>query len=141
MDPRAQQILLLGRKLTALFAAELEALRARRPGELSANADERAKLALLFQREAAALKADAAALKALPASQRAELAKTVGDFQATLKAHAAALDRVRRVSEGLIKAVAEEVAANRLPPAGYGGAAGRPRAKPAAASIAVNAVA
>jgi hypothetical protein len=58
----------------------------------------------------------------------------------TLNKHARLLSRLRRVSEGLIKTIADEVAAKRAPALGYGPSATYTAArKPApAAAIVVN---
>ena len=83
-----------------------------------------------------------AALQAAPAEARARLTAATNRFQDVLTLHGRVLMRIRNASEGIIKAVAEEVEKRRSRARPYSPAHGaRPNApRPASSSLLYNAV-
>lgn len=117
---RVRQLIDLTQRLTARLAAELGAFEARRPQELLVGMAETQELANLYRRESAQLKADPSALRAAPESDRTLLRRATETFETILARHGHAVEAARIVSEGLVRAIAGEVAQVRGSPVGYG---------------------
>ncbi len=139
MNARLETLLGLTRRLTALVEAEIGLIEARRIGGIAAHEDERAKLTGLYAREMQALKADAPRLKATldPAEIEAVKAET-RRFDAALDRHRRLVERMRRVTEGIVKAVADEAMRAQAPRKGYG-PSGAVAPAPRSATLAINA--
>ena len=133
---RVQQLTALTERLTGRLAEESAAFEARRPQDATASLEETARLANLYRHESARIKADPGLIAAAPAAQRARLAEATRAFEAALSRHARALEAAKTITEGIVQAVAREVAAARASGAGYG-ASGRTVAGDAAA-VALN---
>lgn len=119
-DDRCEQLLALTERLTDAIAAETRAFEARRPHEAAAGQAAAAKLAAAYRLESARVKADPSLLSgAAPARREALKAATIA-FEAALARHGRALAAAKEITEGLVKAIAAEVAATRAPAAGYG---------------------
>src|SRR5262249_7403166 len=99
-------------RLTMLVGRELAILKGARPAALNANDDERATLLALYTKLCAGFKRETAALSA---DTRKRLTSATEALRAALKEESRWLARFRHVSEGLIKAVADEVAARQAP--------------------------
>ena len=84
-------------------------------------------LANAYRRESAQVKANPAVLGAAPVSERKALIKATQAFEAVLSRHSRAIEAARIISEGLVKTIAAEVAAQRGSPSAYG-ASGRANA-------------
>jgi hypothetical protein len=118
-DDRVQQLLVLTDRLTDLLAAETRAFEARRPQDAAATSEETQRLANLYRHEAARIRAEPALIaSARPESRRALIASTRG-FEAVVARHGRALQAAKMITEGLVQAIAAEVAASRAP-AAYG---------------------
>jgi hypothetical protein len=116
---RARRLIQLTEQLTARLEAETAAFESRRPQEIAAGMAETQELANAYRRESAQLKADPSQLKAAPAAERQALMRATQAFEAVLAVHSRAVEAARVISEGLVKAIAAEVAAARAPGAGY----------------------
>jgi ABC-type transporter Mla subunit MlaD len=129
LDPadHVEQLVRLTERLTALLAEQAQLFEARRPQDAAAATAQSADLATLYRRESARIKANPAMLASAPPGQRKRLLEATRAFEATLKRHGRAVHACKTVTEGLVRAVADEVARRRAPPAGYG-----PRARPTA---------
>jgi hypothetical protein len=117
---RVEQLILLTERLTALIAEQLRAFEARRPHEASGNAEETARLANLYRHESLKLKADAAWLEEAPAELKDRLVAATRSFDAVLARHGRAVEAAKTITEGLIRAIAEEVHKQRHAVTGYG---------------------
>ena len=117
---RMEQLILLTERLTGLIAEQLRAFEARRPQDAAANAEETARLANLYRHESLRLKADPAALEGAPAELKARLVSATRAFDAVLARHGRAVEAAKTITEGLIRAIAEEVHRQRHAVAGYG---------------------
>jgi hypothetical protein len=126
VDPsdHADQLIALTERLGALLAEQTRLFEARRPHEAAAITARSADLAALYRRETARVRANPLILAGAPRAKRQKLTEATRAFEATLKRHGSAVHACKTVTEGLVRAVAEEVARRRAPPAGYG-----PRAK------------
>ena len=127
VDDRCDQLLALTERLTASIAAETRAFEAQRPHEAAAGQALAAELAAAYRLESARVKADPALLAGASPERRRRLTAATVAFEAALARHARALKAAMVVTDGLVRALAAEVASTRAPAAGYG-AQGRSRA-------------
>lgn len=111
-------------RLTARLEAETDAFASRRPQDVTASLAETQELANLYRRESAQLKSNPGLLSAAPVSERMGLIKATETFEAVLAIHARTVEAARTISEGLVRAIAQEVAGARAMGIGYG-ASGR----------------
>ncbi|WP_269516280.1 flagellar basal-body protein FlbY [Brevundimonas subvibrioides] len=111
-------------RLTARLEAETDAFASRRPQDVTTSLAETQELANLYRRESAQLKSNPGLLSAAPVSERMSLIKATETFEAVLAIHARTVEAARTISEGLVRAIAQEVAGARAMGTGYG-ASGR----------------
>lgn len=133
---RVEQLIALTDRLTALISEQLRAFEAHRPHEAAANAEETARLANLYRHESLKVKQDPALLAGAPIEQRERLIAATRAFDAVLARHGRAVEAAKTITEGLVRAIAEEVSVQRHSVAGYG-AKGLKAPKPATA-VALN---
>ena len=121
-DPadRVEQLIALTERLTGLLADETKAYEAHRPHEAAASAAETVRLANVYRHESLRVKKDPSMVAGAPEPLRRRLAEATRTFEATLARHAGAVQAALTVTEGIVRAVAEEVAATRKGSAGYG---------------------
>jgi hypothetical protein len=132
---RVSQLTTLTERLTGLMTENLAELEARRPmdgAKRLARAEELGRLANIYRHESARVRRDPSLVAAAPDADRARLKTATVVFDATLTRHAHAVEAARSISEGLVRAIAEEVAAGRPAASGYGPRARRPDAAPLA---------
>lgn len=116
---RVRQLIDLTRRLDARLSAETAALEDHRPRDISASLAETQEMANLYRRDTAQVKANPALLAAAPAVDKQELVDVTRTFDAVLNRHARAVEAARAISEGLVRTIAQEVAASRTPAAAY----------------------
>lgn len=137
---RADQLLAMGKRLIVLVEAEIAAMSARRLDGASADWDEKERLSQAWRVEIARIRAEPALLAGLDAARKAALRDISKQLEKTLESHARAIGAMREVTEGVVRAIAGEVAATRSAPAAYGRSgqvAAAPRGE--ASGLAVNA--
>ena len=117
---RMDQLILLTERLTGLIAEQLRAFEARRPQDAAGNAEETARLANLYRHESLKLKADPTLLEDAPAELKDRLVIVTRAFDAVLARHGRAVEAAKTITEGLIRAIAEEVHKQRNAVASYG---------------------
>lgn len=117
---RVDQMTSLTERLTGLLAFEAAAFEARRPQDALAKAEETARLANLYRHEAARIKADPSLVRGVSAQVHAKLVRATEAFEAVLARHGRALNAARTVTEGIVLAIADEVAASRSAVSPYG---------------------
>jgi hypothetical protein len=117
---RMEQLILLTERLTGLIAEQLRAFEARRPQDAAGNAEETARLANLYRHESLKLKASPALLEDAPAELKDRLVAATRAFDAVLARHGRAVEAAKTITEGLIRAIAEEVHKQRHAVTGYG---------------------
>lgn len=124
-DPndRVDQLVILTERLTDLIAKEASAFENHRPQEAAQYVEETAKLANLYRHESARVRANIALISSADAALRQRLVRATEAFDSVLARQARALNAARTVTEGLVKAVAEEISNQRAPAAGYGAGA------------------
>ena len=131
---RVEQLVTLTERLTELLTNETRAYEERRPLDAAATAQETARLANVYRHETARVKKDRALVEGAPEPLRRRLVEATQTFEAVLARHVRAVEAALTITEGVIRAVAEEIAASRENSAGYGrrGEAARPSAAPLA---------
>jgi hypothetical protein len=120
LDDRISQLIGLTERLTRLLAAQAQAFEARRPQDAAAAMEETAGLANGYRHEAQRIRQQAEILAKLTDRQRLRLTRATEAFDAVIARHARALMAAKTVTEGLVHAIAEEVAAQRSAGAAYG---------------------
>ena len=121
-DDRVTQLILLTERLTDLIAKEAQAFESRRPHEAAQYVEETAKLANLYRHESMRVKANIALVEAARLELRQRLIRATEALDAVLARQARAVNAARVVTEGLVRAVAEEIANQRAAPAATYGA-------------------
>ena len=135
---RADQLLTLTERLTALLTRETAAFERRRPHEAAPTLEETGRLANLYRHEAARVRADPGLLSGASPEQRLRLVRATQAFDATCRRHERAVSAARTVTEGMVKAIADEVAASRAPAPAYGPGATAVAAAAATSAITLN---
>lgn len=115
---RAEQLLLMTERLTALAAEDTRRIKARQPLE-GAETDEKNRLANAYRLELARIKQEPSLIEAAPPELLRQLRERTVALHETLAAHELALNAVKVVSEGMVHAMAEEIARQRLSGANY----------------------
>ena len=115
VNAQVENLIQLTERLTALVTRELAILKGNRPSALNVNDDERALGLAHYAKRCAALKS---ALPSAPIGNEGKrrLTAATEKLYAALKEEARMLARFRHVTEGLVKAIADEVASRRKPP-------------------------
>jgi hypothetical protein len=133
---RCDQMIILVERLTDLVAQQCRAFEQHRPTDAAALMEETSRLANAYRHECTRIRAEPALLLAASAELRQRLARAAEAFDAVLHRHGRAVEAARTVTEGLVRAIAEEVASQREQLAGYGPTA-RPPASSATAATAI----
>ena len=120
-DPgdRARQLTALTQRLTDLIAADTRAFEARRPQDAAGRMAETGSLANTYRRESLRIRQNPSLLDGASLEERRALARATEAFEAVLARHGRALEAAMTVTEGLVHAIAGEVAAARASGAGY----------------------
>lgn len=117
---RVEQLTLLTDRLTSLVAEQAKCFEARRPQDALAYGAEVNRLANLYRHESARVRANPGLVSAAPSDLRQRLIRATEAFDAVLARQARAVGAAKTVTEGLVKAIAEEVASQRHKGISYG---------------------
>ena len=128
---RVQQLLTLTDRLTGLLSQDLADMEARRPQSLP-RAEELGRLANMYRHESARVRRDPQLIAGAPSTVRAELKRATEAFEATLARHARAIGAAKTLTEGLVRAIAEEMASSRPAGPAYGPGARASASRPIA---------
>ena len=129
---RVDQLVVLTERLTQLVAAQALAFEQHRPQEAAAYVEETSRLANLYRHESAKVRGNPALIEGASLAERTRLTRATEAFDAVLARQSRALNAAKTVTEGLVRAIAEEVAAQRSAGAAEGyGPTGERNAKPA----------
>jgi hypothetical protein len=136
-DPtqRVEQLIVLTERLTKYLSAELKAFEARRPQDAAANSAETQRLANVYRHESARIRADPSLIAGAPEPLRRRLMEVTKLFDTVLARHGRALYAAKTITEGLVRAIAEEVAVQRRRVAAYGPEARQYRADASAITL------
>ena len=117
---RMAQLIALTERLTALITEQVQAFEARRPQDASLNAAETGRLANLYRHESLRVQAQPELLAGAPPDLHARLLAATRAFDAVLARHGRAVEAAKTITEGLVRAIAEEITRQRGAVAGYG---------------------
>ena len=115
-----ERLITLTERLTQRLAGDALAFESRRPFEAAERLDETSRLASLYRLESMRVRQDPSLVAGAPRALRQRLERSTEAFEAVLARHGRALFAVKAITEGLVRAIAEEVASNREATAGYG---------------------
>ena len=136
---RAAQMVALTEQLTSLISQETGLILAREPPLQGEPGDQKARLANLYRQEMTRIADNRDLIRAAPAGTLERLRAATVRFRAALVDHERALAAVKEVSEGIVRAIAEEVARVQAGPRGYAASGGYSAPSPgAAAAVALN---
>ena len=134
-DAALEAVIDLTDRLTGLLADQARAFEQHRPQDAAGRLSEISQLSNVYRATSAHLRAQPQIVEAAPAELRRRLLRSTEAFDAVLVRQGRALAASKTVTEGLVKAIAEEIAAKRSVGLGYGPNAGR---KAAATAITLN---
>jgi len=135
-DLKALETMLeLTKRLTELLARQAQAFEQHRPQDAAAGLPEIIRLTNLYRAGSAGVRAAPAMLKNAPSDLRAKLLQTTEAFEAALDRQGRALAASKTITEGVVRAVADEIAARRGVGQAYGPGA---RRRAAATAITLN---
>lgn len=117
---RAEQLLILTERLTGLMELEVQLLNEQRPHDIDAFLEERSTLSTIYSQEMLLIKQDRSLIEGITRDLKDRLREATEKFQATLAAHELVLQRLKSISERIVKAVSDEVSKTRAPNLGYG---------------------
>jgi hypothetical protein len=115
----------LTEKLTALLAAQARAFEEHRPQDAAPGIPEISKLTNIYKAASAAVRAQPKLLEAARPEVRRRLLRSTEAFESVLGRQGRALAASKTVTEGIVKAIADEIAARRNVGRAYGPNAGR----------------
>lgn len=121
-DPthRAEQLVAVTERLTALVLEDTRRIDAREPPLDGAEGDEKARLSNAYRLELARIKQDRTLIEGADPAILTRLRATTVSLHEALAGYELALGAVKLVSEGLVHAMADEVARQRRGDAQYG---------------------
>jgi hypothetical protein len=117
---RADHLIVLTERLTELVALEATALEERRPQDILERIEETGRLANVYRHESGRIRANPDLLKGLAPDVHRKLIQATEALDAVLARQGRALEAAKTVTEGLVRAIAEEVAAQRSRSESYG---------------------
>jgi hypothetical protein len=131
---RVDQLIILTERLSALLTLEAQAFESHRPQDAAQHAEETQRLANIYRHESARVRADPRLVMGTEPARRQVLIRATEAFDAVLARHGRAIAAAKTVTEGLVRAIAEEVASQREQTAGYGPGAAPPASSANAAT-------
>lgn len=136
-EDRAEQMIVLTQRLKGLIEKETAHFVARTPHKAASIAEEKNALATTYRLETSRIAKNPDLITNAPAPLRATLKLETQDLDKALHANSFAAGSARRLTEGLVHAIAEEAASNRRRMHGYG-ANGLVQANNSAQAITLN---
>jgi hypothetical protein len=125
-DSRIERLISLAERLITALENDIVALKDGKTAQLSTNDPEIQKLTVIYGREAQGF--DLRTAQAAPASLRQRFVAITAKFREVLQHHARMVARVKNATEGMVRAIADEIDRAHAPMRTYGP---RPGYKPA----------
>lgn len=135
---RVDQLIILTERLTEVVAKQCLSFEQHRPQDAAALMEEANRLANLYRHESTRVRADPGMVMAAPSEIRQQLIRATEAFDAVLARHGRAVMAAKFVTEGLVRAIAEEVASQRDSLSSYGPGARAPSSAGGATAITLN---
>jgi hypothetical protein len=117
---RVEQLVALTERLTSLIAEQAKAFEGRRPQDAAVQLEEIGRLANTYRHESARVRANPALVASASPMLRKRLYRATEAFDAVLARQNRAVAAAKFVTEGLVRAIAEEVASQRQQGSTYG---------------------
>ena len=130
-----ERLIVLTERLTERLAVDSKAFEARRPHEAAVRLEETSRLANLYRHESMRVREDPTLIEGAPVELRTRLTLASEAFEAVLARHGRALYAAKAVTEGVVRAIAEEVVKGRNSAVGYGPGARTPAASGVAITL------
>jgi hypothetical protein len=127
-DPRIERLISLAERIIAALESDIAALKEGRPGALQTNDPEIQKLTAIYGREAKGF--DPRLAESAAPTLRQRFFAVTAKFREVLQLHGRMLVRVKNASEGIVRAIAQEVERANAPMRTY---SARPGYKPPSA--------
>jgi hypothetical protein len=121
-----EAVVKLTERLTALLAEQARAFEQHRPHDAAAGLPEVTRLTQIYTAASAAVRAQPKLVEAAPAQLRRRLLTATEAFDAVLQRQGRALAASKSITEGLVRAIADEIAVTRNVGRAYGPGAARP---------------
>jgi hypothetical protein len=115
-----ERLIALTEQLTAQLGQDAAAFEARRPQEAAGRMDETTRLANLYRHETMRVRENPVLIAGAPSELTGRLRRASETFEHTLLRHGRALYAVKTVTEGIVRAIADEVVKARAAGMGYG---------------------
>jgi hypothetical protein len=125
-EQRIVELIALTERLTALIAEQAKAFEARRPQDAARSMEETTRLANAYRHEAQRVREDPLQLSSAPLALRARLIRATEAFDAVIARQGRALTAAKTITEGLVHAIAHEVAIQRSRGSSYGPTGAKP---------------
>lgn len=122
---RAHALIRLTARLTELFDIETAHFEARQPHKAFDLQDEKMQLANIYRRETQLAAASPERLEGLDMAQKTALRANVERLEAAVQRNGLVVEALKDITEGLVKAIADEAARQQAQNAGYGPQSGR----------------
>ncbi|WP_323762775.1 flagellar basal-body protein FlbY [Maricaulis sp.] len=135
---RAEGLLKLTRRLTDLINEETRLFQDRRPHEALVLQDEKSQLANIYRAEVARARKEPARFSGAPAPIKQALRDATTRFHESLAENGRIVGALKTVTEGVVKAIADEAARQRSTAGGYGPGASQQSGRGGNFAIAVN---
>lgn len=129
-EPRIARMIVMAERLTEAMESDIAALKNGQPGALKTGHPEIQKLSALYGKDAEGF--DPRIAQAAPEPLRARFISVTGRFRDVLQLHGRMLTRVKNASEGMIRAIAQEVERTSAPIRTYGPRPGQQTPMPGA---------
>jgi DICT domain-containing protein len=120
---RVEQLIVLTDRLTAMMVEQCKAFEQHRPQDVAGSMEEMSRLANVYRHESMRVRSTPALIEEASLDLRTSLMRSTEAFDAVLARQGRALEAARTITEGLVRAIAEEVATQRSSGSGYGPAA------------------
>ena len=117
---QVRKLIQLTEQLDARLQNELELIQTHKAADIAQGMARTAELANEYRRESARVKSDPGLVANAPMDLKKALVAATEAFDETLAKHSEAVEAARRISEGLVKTIANEVAGTRAMGTGYG---------------------
>lgn len=117
-EPRIERLIAMAERLTAMLEQDIAALKAGKPQALSVGDPEFQRLTVTYGREAQGF--DMRIAQSARAELRARFLAITGKFREVLQLHGRLLTRMKNATEGMIRAIAQEVESANAPMRTYG---------------------
>jgi hypothetical protein len=134
LEEKAERVLVLTVRLTDALLGDIDAVDRGCPSEMKTIVPETQQMLSVYARETASLKTQA---RLLTSDSRRALTNAAEKLHAALALHERRLSRVRRASEGMIRAIVDDVERRKRVTRTYGP---RPSAKPSPGAMLYNSV-